>query len=406
MQKRTRYINTIKPFIDKPVIKVITGIRRCGKSTFLKLLIKQLEEKGIPQNNIVFINKDSLQFDFITDYKELNKYVTNKFKKVKGKKYVFIDEIQEINEWEKAVTSFLTDNIADIYITGSNANLLSSELATMLTGRYIEIKMNTLVFSEFLQFRNKTEKDKEQEFANFLKYGGFPGIHQMQFDNEVIQQYINALYSTVFLKDVVSKNQIRDVALLEKIAKYIADNCGNITSAKGISDYIKSQKIKTSVETIQNYIFWLINANFISKVNRYDIKGKRQLEQYEKYFLSDIGFIYSIIGDRTDDLSGKLENMVYLELISRGYNVHIGKLYSNEIDFIATKGNDKIYIQVTYSLSDNSVIEREFGVLEKLKDNYPKIVLPLDKYYGENRNGIRWYNLIDFLLNSEILIKK
>jgi len=406
MQDRTRYIKAIEPFIDKPVIKVITGVRRCGKSTFLKLLINQLKEKSISDKNIVFINKDSLQFDFITDYKELNKYVTNKFKKIKGKKYVFIDEIQEINEWEKAVTSFLTDNVADIYITGSNANLLSSELATLLTGRYIEIKMNTLVFSEFLQFRNKTEKDKEQEFANFLKYGGFPGIHQMQFDDEVIQQYINALYSTVFLKDVVSKNQIRDVALLEKIAKYIADNCGNITSAKGISDYIKSQKIKTSVETIQNYIYWLINANFISKVNRYDIKGKRQLEQYEKYFLSDIGFIYSIIGDRTDDLSGKLENMVYLELISRGYNVHIGKLYSNEIDFIATKGNDKIYIQVTYSLSDNSVIEREFGVLEKLKDNYPKIVLSLDKYYGENRNGIRWYNLIDFLLNSEILIKK
>jgi predicted AAA+ superfamily ATPase len=381
---------------------VITGIRRCGKSSFLKLLVKELEEKGIAEKNIVSINKDSLQFDFITNYKELNKYVINKLKGNKGKKYVFIDEVQEINEWEKAVTSFLTDNIADIYITGSNANLLSSELATLLTGRYIEIKMNTLVFSEFLQFRNKTEKDKEQEFANFLKYGGFPGIHQMQFDDEVIRQYINALYSTVFLKDVVSKNQIRDVALLEKIAKYIADNCGNITSAKGISDYIKSQKIKTSVETIQNYIFWLINANFINKVYRYDIKGKRQLEQYEKYFLSDIGFVYSILGDRIDDLSGKLENIVYLELISRGYNVHIGKLYSNEIDFIATKGNDKVYIQVTYSLSDNNVIEREFGVLEKLKDNYPKIVLSLDKYYGENRNGIKWYNLIDFLLNNKI----
>ena len=402
MQKRNKYINAIEPFINKPVIKVITGIRRCGKSTFLKLLVKQLEEKGISEKNIVSINKDSLQFDFITNYKDLNKYVINKLKGIKGKKYVFIDEIQEINEWEKAVTSFLTDNIADIYITGSNANLLSSELATLLTGRYIEIKMNTLVFSEFLQFRNKTEKDKEQEFANFLKYGGFPGIHQMQFDDEVIRQYINALYSTVFLKDVVSKNQIRDVALLEKIAKFIADNSGNITSAKGISDYIKSQKIKTSVERLQNYIFWLINANFINKVNRYDIKGKRQLEQYEKYFLSDIGFVYSILGDRTDDLSGKLENIVYLELISRGYNVHIGKLYSNEIDFIATKGNEKVYIQVTYSLSDNNVIEREFGVLEKLKDNYPKIVLSLDKYYGENRNGVKWYNLIDFLLNNKI----
>ena len=402
MNKRNRYLHQIAPFIDKPVIKVITGIRRCGKSTFIKLLINNLKEKNIPGKNIIYINKDSLQFDFITGYKELNKYVISKLKNSRGKKYVFIDEIQEITEWEKAVTSFLTDNIADIYITGSNANLLSSELATLLTGRYIEIKMNTLVFSEFLQFRNKTEKDKEQEFANFLKYGGFPGIHQMQFDDEVIRQYINALYNTVFLKDVIAKNKIRDISLLEKLAKYIADNCGNITSAKNISDYIRAQKIKTSVDTIQNYIFWLINANFINKVNRYDIKGKRHLEQYEKYFLSDIGFIYSIIGDRTEDLSGKLENIVYLELISRGYNVHIGKLYSNEIDFIATKGNDKIYFQVTYSLLDNKVIEREFGVLEKLKDNYPKIVLSLDKYYGENRNGIKWYNLIDFLLNDKL----
>jgi len=402
MNERNRYLHQIAPFIDKPVIKVITGIRRCGKSTFIKLLINNLKEKNIPGKNIIYINKDSLQFDFITGYKELNKYVISKLKNSRGKKYVFIDEIQEITEWEKAVTSFLTDNIADIYITGSNANLLSSELATLLTGRYIEIKMNTLVFSEFLQFRNKTEKDKEQEFANFLKYGGFPGIHQMQFDDEVIRQYINALYNTVFLKDVIAKNKIRDISLLEKLAKYIADNCGNITSAKNISDYIRAQKIKTSVDTIQNYIFWLINANFINKVNRYDIKGKRHLEQYEKYFLSDIGFIYSIIGDRTEDLSGKLENIVYLELISRGYNVHIGKLYSNEIDFIATKGNDKIYFQVTYSLLDNKVIEREFGVLEKLKDNYPKIVLSLDKYYGENRNGIKWYNLIDFLLNDKL----
>ena len=402
MRKRIKYIKAIEPFIDKPVIKVITGIRRCGKSTFVKLLINNLKEKNIPGENIVNINKDSLQFDFITGYKELNKYVISKLKNSRGKKYVFIDEIQEITEWEKTVTSFLTDNIADIYFTGSNANLLSSELATLLTGRYIEIKMNTLVFSEFLQFRNKTEKDKEQEFANFLKYGGFPGIHQMQFDDEVIRQYINALYNTVFLKDVIAKNKIRDISLLEKLAKYIADNCGNITSAKNISDYIRAQKIKTSVDTIQNYIFWLINANFINKVNRYDIKGKRHLEQYEKYFLSDIGFIYSIIGDRTEDLSGKLENIVYLELISRGYNVHIGKLYSNEIDFIATKGNDKVYFQVTYSLLDNKVIEREFGVLEKLKDNYPKIVLSLDKYYGENRNGIKWYNLIDFLLNDKL----
>ena len=403
MKNRTRYFEKIEPFIDRPIIKVITGIRRCGKSTFIKLLIAYLKSKGVLDTNILYINKESLDFDFIQNYQELNEYVIGKLKNVKGKKYVFIDEVQEVRHWEKAVVSFLADNVADIYVTGSNANLLSSELATLLTGRYIEIKMHTLVFSEFLQFRNKDDRSKEEEFALFMKYGGFPGIHKMQFDDEVISQYISSLYSTILLKDVIIRNQIRDVALLEKIARYVADNCGNITSAKGISDFIKSQGIKTSVETIQNYIFWLINANFINKVTRYDIKGKRQLEQLEKYFLLDVGFIYSILGNRTIDISGKLENIVFLELLSRGYQVHIGKLYDKEVDFIAVKGGQKIYIQVSYLLSTQKVVDREFGVLEKLKDNYPKIVLSLDKFMGENHNGIKWYNLIDFLLNQSYM---
>lgn len=401
MHKREKYINKIAPFIDKPIIKVITGIRRCGKSTFLKILISDLLAKGIAKENIILINKDSLEFEFIETYSDLNKYVNSKLNKRKGKKYVFVDEVQEIHEWERAITGFLTDNTADIYITGSNSYLLSSELATLLTGRYIEIQMNTLSFSEFLQFRNKTENNKEEEFGLFLKYGGFPGIHQMTFDDEVIRQYINSLYNTVLLKDVVAKNQIRDVGLLERIARFIADNCGNITSAKGINDYIKSQKLSSSVDTIHNYLFWLTNANFIDKVNRYDIKGKRQLELYEKYFLADIGLMYSLLGDRVEDISGKLENVVYLELISRGYKVSIGKLYDKEVDFIAQKNDEKIYIQVAYLLSSDKIIEREFGVLEAMKDNHPKIVLSMDKFMGKDKNGIKWYNLIDFLLNEK-----
>jgi predicted AAA+ superfamily ATPase len=402
MIKREKYLNRIRPFIDKPVIKVITGIRRCGKSTFLKILIDDLISNITDRKNIVFINKDSLEFDNITTYNDLNDYVLEKFKGIKGSRYLFIDEVQMIEKWEKAIAGFFADNIADIYVTGSNASLLTSDLATLLTGRFVELKINTLVFSEFLKFRNKSNKEKEEEFGLFLKYGGFPGIHQMEFNDEVISQYINSIYSTILLKDVVARNQVRDVALLERIVRYIADNCGNITTAKGISKYIKSQHLSCSVDTIHNYIFWLTDAYVAFKAMRYDIKGKRQLELYEKYFLGDTGFIFSILGNKTTDISGKLENIVYLELLSRGYNVSIGKLYDREVDFIAVKNDHKMYIQVTYLLYDEKVIEREFGVLSSLNDNYSKIVLSLDKYFGAERNGIKWYNLIDFLLMENI----
>jgi predicted AAA+ superfamily ATPase len=402
MVNREKYINRITPFIDKPVIKVITGIRRCGKSTFLRILMDDLISRKTKSENILFINKDSLQFDFINTYNDLNVFVLRKFKGVKGNKYLFIDEVQQIEKWEKAIAGFFADKIADIYVTGSNAGLLSSELATLLTGRYIEFKINTLVFSEFLKFRNKTADEKEAEFSLFLRYGGFPGIHHMELNDEVTGQYISSIYSTILLKDVVARNQVRDVALLERIIRYTADNCGNITTAKGISKYIKSQHLSCSVDTIQNYIQWLCDAYMVFKVPRYDIRGKRLLELYEKYFTGDIGFISGISGNKTGDISGKLENIVYLELLSRGYQVNIGKLYDKEVDFIAIGNDQKIYIQVTYLLYDEKVIEREFGVFSSIKDNYPKIVLSLDKFFGTGRNGIKWYNLIDFLLMDEI----
>jgi uncharacterized protein len=402
MINRKKYISRISPFINKPVIKVITGIRRCGKSTFLRILMDNMINNNIDQENILFINKDSLEFDYINTYSDLNEFVLKKFKGVKGNKYLFVDEIQQIEKWEKAVAGFFADKIADIYITGSNAGLLSSELATLLTGRYIEFKINTLVFSEFLKFRNKSANEKEDEFSLFLKYGGFPGVHQMELNDEVIDQYISSIYSTILLKDVVARNQVRDVALLERIVKYITDNCGNITTANGISKYIKSQHLNCSVDTIHNYILWLADSYLVFKANRYDIRGKRLLELYEKYFLGDTGFISGIPGNKAGDISGKLENIVYLELLSRGYTVYIGKLYELEIDFIATKNDHKIYIQVTYLLYDEKVVEREFGVLASVKDNYTKIVLSLDKYFGNEKNGIKWYNLIDFLLMDEI----
>jgi hypothetical protein len=399
--KREKYQQKIAPFIGKPVIKVITGIRRSGKSTFMKMLADELSDNKKNKSNILYINKDSLEFETISNYSDLNKYVLAKFKGVRGKKYLFIDEVQEINDWERAVSSFYTNRTADIFLTGSNASLLSSGLASLLTGRYIEFRMNTLTFSEFLKFRKKQPDSKEEEFRLYLKYGGFPGIHHMELNDEVIYQYISSIYSTILLRDVVGKNQVRDVALLERIVRFMADNTGNITTAKNISTYIRSQHLTCSVDTVHNYIAWLTDAYLILKANRYDIRGKRLLELYEKYFMGDTGFTFGILGNRAGNTAGKLENIVYLELISRGYNVTIGKLYDREVDFIAQKNEKKIYLQVTYLLSDEKTAEREFGVFASIRDNYQKIVLSLDKFYGSDRNGIRWCNLIDFLLTED-----
>jgi predicted AAA+ superfamily ATPase len=402
MIKRDKYIDRTAPFINKPVIKVITGIRRSGKSTFLKLLINELYNKGIKKNNILYINKDSLDFDFVTSYTELNDFVKKQFKSVHGKKYLFVDEVQEITGWEKAVSSFFTNKTADIYVTGSNAGLLSSDLASLLTGRYIEFRVNTLTFSEFLKFRNKSAKNKESEFGLFLKYGGFPGIHQMEYNDEVISQYISSIYSTILLKDVVSRNQVRDVALLERIVRYIVDNTGNITTAKGISRYIKSQHLACSVDTVHSYIKWITDAYLVLEAKRFDIRGKRTLELYEKYYPCDIGLSFALLGNRQADIATKLENIVYLELISRNFKVFTGKLYDLEVDFVAVRGSLKIYIQVAYLLQDKKVIARETGSLTVIRDNYPKVILSLDKFFEGDLNGIKWVNLIDFLLNDKI----
>lgn len=398
MIQRKRYLEQIKPFIGKPVIKVITGIRRCGKSTFIKLIVNSLIDTGVSSENILLINKDSLEFDQLKTYQQLATYVIEHFKNVTGKKYLFIDEVQEIEGWEKAISGFLSDEIADLFITGSNSRMLSSELATYISGRYVEFKMYPLTFSEFLKFRNVTESEKtESEFGLFMKYGGFPGIHHMEYDDEVIDQYVTSIYNTILLKDVVARNNLRDITLLERISQFAANNCGNITSSKKISDFLKSQKVKGSVDTVQNYLSMLSAAFIFHKVSRFDIKGKRLLEIHEKYYMGDIGLKHSMLGYKMNDISGHLENIVFLELLARGYKVNIGKINELEVDFIATRTDQKIYIQVAYLLADDKTIDREFGVFGKINDNYPKIVLSLDKFHSTNRNGIKWYNLIEFL---------
>jgi len=388
--------------VNKPVIKVITGMRRVGKSYLLKLIIESLSaQKSIGPGQILYINKESLEYDFIKDYKELHNYVKASFESVEGSKYLLVDEIQEIHHWEKAISSLFSEGDIDIFLTGSNAHLLSSEIATLISGRFVEFPVYTLSFEEFLLFRGKDKKEMDTEFPTYLKFGGLPAIHHFDFDEEVVYQYISSLYSTILLKDVIKRNNVRNVHLLENITRYVFDNVGNIFSAKRISDYVKSQKMKVGTETIQNYISYILATFALHKVARYDIKGKRVLEIHEKYYLGDIGMRHALLGYKADDISGVLENIVYLELKRRGYQIYIGKFGKREIDFIAEKENRKMYIQVAYMLSSQETIEREFSALRSIKDNYPKYVISMDTAFGNDFEGIRRINLIEFLLNPK-----
>lgn len=402
MIERKRYLNKITPFIEKPVIKVITGVRRCGKSTLLKQIIQLVENRNVAIEQIIHINMELMEFDGLKNYRDLYTYIQERQRKIGVKYYILIDEVQEVEEWEKAINSLLAEGKSDIYITGSNARLLSSELATLLSGRYVEFKMYSLVFSEFKSFISSKDRGNTigEQFDAFLKFGGFPGIHHMELNDPVIRQYLQSIYNSVLLKDVIVRNNIRDAAMLDVISKYLIDNSGKITSAKSISDFMKSQKRKVSVDTVLNYIRFNCDALLFEKVERYDLKGKRLLETYEKYYMSDIGLRFATLGYTSDSISAQLENIVYLELKSRDYKITIGKLDDLEIDFIATKGTEKIYIQVSTQLTNDKVIEREYRSLEMVKDSFPKYVLSLDKGFETSRNGIRWMNIVDFLLSN------
>ncbi len=400
MYKRKLYMEKIRPYINKPVIKVVTGIRRAGKSSLLKLIMEELKADSVKPDRICYINMEFLDFDHIRSYRELHQEVKARFNGMDGRKYLFIDEIQEIENWEKAVASFFSQEDTDIYITGSNAGLLSSDLATLLSGRYIEFQVFPLSFREFLQFRNQENPDVDSEFQKYLKFGGFPAIHYFDINEEVIYQYISSLYDTILLKDVIGRHHVRNVNLLENITRYIFDNIGNIFSAKKVSNYLKSQKLKIGLETVQNYISYLVSTYAVYRAPRYDVKGKRLLEFHEKYYLGDIGLRHALLGYREGDISGILENIVFLELKRRGYRVYIGKLNELEIDFIAEKENEKCYIQTAYMLSSPETVERETAVLKRIDDNYPKYVLSLDTAIGDDFNGIRRINLVDFLLEN------
>lgn len=385
------------PFIGKPVIKVITGMRRVGKSCFLRQIIEEIRTgQGAGPDHILYIDKESMEFEEIRTHRDLHTLCLH-LSKSPGKKYLFVDEVQEIDQWEKAIASLAKTEEIDIYLTGSNAHLFSSELATLLAGRYIEFPLFPLGFDEFLLFRGAGPDTAEKEFRNYLRFGGLPALHHFQLDEESIYQYIRAIYDTILLKDIVKRHNIRNIQLLENICRYVFDNIGSIFSAKKIADYLKSQRLRIGVDTVQNYLKFFTDALVLHKVPRYDLKGKRLLEIHEKYYLGDIGIRHALLGYREADISGTLENMVFLELLRRGYQVWVGKLGDREIDFVATREKEKIYIQVAYLLSTAATVEREFGVLRAVADNYPKYVLSLDTVFGDDLDGIKRVNIVDFL---------
>ena len=402
MIKRNLYLEEIKKYINKPIIKVITGMRRSGKSMILKLIQEELQNIGIVKENIIYMNFESLTFMDIKDFEALYKHIIEKTSDKKGKIYILLDEIQEVKGWEKAINSFLVDLDVDIYITGSNANLLSSELATYIAGRYVEIKIYPLSFQEYIDFVSENNKENslslDEYFSQYMNFGGLPGIHIFNYNKEEIYQYLVDVYNSILLRDVIARNNIRDIELLERVVLYIMDNIGNIFSAKSISDFLKNQGRKLSVETIYNYLKALENAFIISKVQRYDIKGKNILETQEKYYLSDLGFRHAKLGYQSNDISGYLENIVFLELLRRKYKVNIGKQNNKEIDFVANLRGENLYLQVTYLLASEETIEREFSPLKSIKDNYSKLVLSMDNLPESNVEGIKRKKIIDFLL--------
>ncbi len=395
--ERNKYIKKIYNFSDNEIIKVIVGQRRVGKSFFTKQLISQLNKHN-EKTNIIYINMELFEFSKLNKAEDLVNYVEHNSKSVKN--ILIVDEIQEIKEFEKAIRHFFSKNY-NIYITGSNSSLLSGELATMLSGRYIEFKINPLNFLEFCKF-HKLEKT-QSSVNKFIKFGGMPYLKNLDLENEeVVFTYLRNIYQTILLKDVVARYKLKNVDFLERLVFFLADNVGSIVSAKKITDFLKSQNMKISNSVVLNYLTYINNAFFINKTRRYDLQGKRFLAIGEKYYFTDVGIRNALVGFKSQDINKVLENVVFSHLVSMDYKVSIGKISNLEIDFIAQKNNKKIYIQVAYLLSNEKVIEREFGNLEKIKDNYDKYVVSLDQLQFHNNKGIEHITLLNFLLKQDL----
>lgn len=401
-------MKTLLEFKDKNIIKIVTGIRRCGKSTLLKLFSNKLLESGVPKENIVEMNFESMQFLNINSYTTLYNEVKRRIA-AKGKTYIILDEVQMVPRWEKAVNSFQVDFDADIYITGSNAYLLSSELSTLLSGRYVEIKMLPLSFKEFLDFNAFDQTVSiDESFQVYLKYGGMPAVSEYGLNEQRINDMLEGVYSTVILKDVLLRNNINDQAMLQKIVLFLADNIGNVTSPNSIGNFLvhegnidegKRRKNPAS-RTVENYILSLRNAFIFYSIKRYDIKGKSYLKTLGKYYIIDTGIRNMLLGYRDVDRGHILENIVFFELLRRGYKVSIGKVNEKEIDFIAENPDDKVYYQVTETMRGEDVRERELAPLRDIPDNYEKVILSMDRSFIKAYEGIKVKNIMDFLLED------
>ncbi len=396
--KRIRYLERIKTYIDKDLIKVFVGQRRVGKSYLMKMTANYILEIN-PQANIIFIDKERYEFDKVTDYHTLISYVESKLLPTVPN-YLFIDEVQEISEFEKALRHFQNKKSADIYCTGSNAEILSGELATLLSGRYISIKVNTLSYLEFLEFHNLHNSD--ESLFKYLKWGGLPFIKNLEKEDEVIFDYLSNILSTIIYKDVVNRYRIRNIEFFDRLIQFLAANTGNLISAKKISDYLKSQKTDISSKVVLTYLQFLQNAFLIYKLKREDVNSKKVFEINDKYFFEDWGLRNAILGLGFFSIPEILENVVFSHLNQLGYQVNVGVLKNREIDFVARKGKDIVYIQVAYMITDQKVKEREFGNLNLIKDNYPKYVVSLDPVEIGAYKGIKHMHLRSFLSENQL----
>ena len=404
MIPRNQYMERLRAFKDNKIIKVITGLRRCGKSTLLQMFKQELLQNGVNGSHIVDINFELMAYDNVREYRQLYELIRNKIP-ANGKCYLLLDEIQQVEHWEKAVNSLNveSDIDTDIYITGSNAYMLSSDISTLLSGRYVEIKMLPLSFKEYLLFEHLPSGwNMEDKFRQYLKYGCLPAVTTLPQEDIIVNEFLLGIYNTVVVKDIVARSKSKDIALLEKIVRYVISNTGNIISSNKISGFLstqgKGEGVKSS--TIASYLSTLEKAYIVYQVNRFDIKGKEQLKTLSKFYVVDTGIRNALMGYSDGDMGHVLETVVYFELLRRGFNVFIGKWYDGEVDFLAIRQDTRKYYQVTLSMMDENVKKRELAPLKAINDNYEKTILSMDKTYVTDHEGIRFQNIIDFLLSG------
>ena len=402
MIDRPLYMDKIMAYVDTPFVKILTGVRRCGKSTILKMIMERLKtERNIPEDRIISCRFDSMEYEDMTA-KQIYTLLKNQISATE-KTYLFLDEVQEIKGWEKVINSLASDFDVDLYITGSNSRMMSSEIATYLTGRYVSFRIFTLSFGEYLMFKSKLANvgEAKTELANYVRLGGFPATHLQAYSQDEIYTIVRDIYNSTIFTDIVKRNQIRKIDQLERVVKYTFNNVGNTFSAKSIADYLKSERRSLDNETVYSYLDKLEKAYLLHRCSRYDLQGKEILKTQEKFYLADVALRYSVLGYNADSVASSLENIVYLELCRRGYTVNVGKTSDGEIDFVAARQNEKIYVQVTQKINSDKTEKREYNRLLEIPDNYPKFVLTTDEFAGGNYEGIKTMHIADFLLSTE-----